>query len=312
MTMPTSERQPNRRKEHLTDAQLNELVDGTLVGRELDTAREHLASCPECDERYRTLLATVSALRHAPSVMPRRSFQLTPEQARLSEKKPGWLDRLADRLLPGVPAIKAATIAVALLLVSVTAFDVLTNQSGQDDPVSETSVMREADLPAPTGAFEQAAATEPPLLEEVSDTAADDGEAASTLQESETDSEIGEAEGALGAAETGGSDAEAPEPADNESFASSAMQEVPPAPAAAMQAPTVAATPTTEATSTASPEPTETPSATATATPAPDDTSSGANLEISRWRIAELGLLMILLWLIVSWVGRSRVGQIDE
>ena len=85
MTMPTDERQPNRRDEHLTDAELNELVDGTLAGRDLDTAQAHLASCAECNEQYQALLATVTGLKQAPGLMPRRSFQLTPEQAKLPD-----------------------------------------------------------------------------------------------------------------------------------------------------------------------------------------------------------------------------------
>lgn len=86
MTMSTSERQLNRRDEHLTDAELNELVDGTLAARDLTRAQTHLDACQECDERYRSLLATVSALKSAPALMPRRSFQLSPEQAKLPAK----------------------------------------------------------------------------------------------------------------------------------------------------------------------------------------------------------------------------------
>ncbi len=131
MTMPPSERQPNRHDEHLTDAELNELVDGTLTGRALERAQAHLASCQECDAHYEALLATVTALKQAPSLMPRRSFQLTPEQAKRPESVPSRFDRFADWIVPGIPVIKLATIAVALLFISVTAFDVLTNQSSQ-------------------------------------------------------------------------------------------------------------------------------------------------------------------------------------
>ena len=309
MTMSTSERQRNRREEHLSDAELNELVDGTLAGRDLESARAHLTGCAECDERYGALLATVSALKQAPSVMPRRSFQLTPEQARLPEKRPSWLDRFAERILPGVPALKAATIAVALLLVSVTAFDVLTNQSGQSDRSSETSVLREADLPVSTVEITQPAATEMPMLGESSEVLPDAAEADTAPQDSETGgSDIGESEPALEAAEPGDSGAAESEAADDASFSSSAMQEAPPAPAAAEQQSTIATSPTVEPTPTSTPEPT----ATATATPATDADGWSAEFQLSWWRIAELGLLMLLIWLGVSWVGRSRVGRLDE
>ncbi len=297
MTMPTSERQPNHRNEHLTDAELNELVDGTLAGRDRERAQAHLAACPECEERYQSMLATVTALKQAPSVMPRRSFQLTPEQAKLPEKQPSWLDRFAERLLPGVPAIKAATIAVALLFISVTAFDVLTDQSGQNDTSPQTSVQREADLPAPAAENTQPATTEMPMLGESSEPPSDTGGSDTAPQESEPDdesaSESDEAE---------------------ESFASSAMQEAPAAPAPAVQQTTVASSPTPEptatSTTTATPEPTVTPSP--TATPASESDGWSAGFTLSWWRIAELGLFMVLIWLVVSWVGRSRVGQLDE
>lgn len=309
MTMSTSERKPNRREEHLSDAELNELVDGTLAGRDLESARAHLTACAECDERYRTLLATVSALKQAPSLMPRRSFQLTPEQARLPEKQPSWLDRFAERILPGVPALKAATIAVALLLVSVTAFDVLTNQSGQSDRSSETSVLREADLPVPTVEITQPAATEMPMLGESNEVLPDAAEADTAPQDSVTGgSDMGESESALEAAEPSNSGAAESEAADDESFTSSAMQEAPPAPAAAEQQPTFAASPTVEPTPTSAPEPT----APATASPATDADGWSAELQLSWWRIAELGLVILLIWLGVSWVGRSRVGRLDE
>lgn len=293
MTMPTSERKPNRREEHLSDAELNELVDGTLAGRELQRAQAHLDSCPECEERYQTLLATVSALKQAPSVMPRRSFQLTPEQAKLPEKKPSWLDRFSERLLPGVPAIKAATIAVALLFISVTAFDVLTNQSGKNDMSPQTSVQREADLPAPAVQDQQPALTEVPELEEAGESVSDTSVADTAIQESET----------------GGADVESAPDAADESFIGSAMQEAPPA---AANQPAIAASPTPEPTVT--PTPTAIPSPTATATATPTSGSDGwrAEVTLSWWRIAELGLLMVLIWLIVSWIGRSRVGSLDE
>lgn len=294
MTMSTSERQPNRREDHLTDAELNELVDGTLAGRDLDRARAHLADCQECDARYRTLQATVSALREAPSVMPRRTFQLTPEQAKLPEKKPSWLDRFAERLLPGVPAIKVATVAVALLLVSVTAFDVLTNQTEQSDSLPQTSVQREADVPAPENT--QPALTDIPVLEASDETISEASDADTALQESET----------------GGAQSESDAAADD-AFVGSAMQEAPPAPAAAVEQPTFEASPTPEPTATPSPTATPEPTITPTATPTPEeDDSWRAEITVSWWRIAELGLLLLLVWLVVSWVGRSRVGRLDE
>ena len=296
MTMPSSDRQPNRRDEHLTDAELNELVDGGLTGRDLERAQAHLASCQECDERYQTLLATVAALKQAPSLMPRRSFQLTPEQAKLPDPVPSRFDRFADWIVPGIPAIKLATIAVALLFFSVTAFDVLTNQSGQDDLNQSSSVQREADLPAPAAENPLPASTEAIILGESND---------SISGASDTDIALQESESTGGAAE--------PEAA-SDSVSSSAIQEAPAAPAAAFEQPGLAASPSAESTATpaatVAPGPIASPSASPPSGPASERGNDGFNL--SWWRIAELGLLMILVWLLVSWIGRARVGNIDE
>lgn len=287
--MPTDQTLPKRRDDHLTDVELNELVDGTLSGRDLERVNAHLTTCQECDERLQTLRAVVFAMQQAPSLLPRRSFQLTPDQAKLPEKTPSWIDRFAERILPGVPAIKLATIAVALLLVSVTAFDVLTDQSGQGDMSLQPQVMREADLPAPEQA--QPAATEIPMVGESSDSVP------------AADSDSANEESATG----GGADSAADTESADESFTSSAMQEVPPAPAAAIEQAEVAS-PTSEPTATSL----STATVTATATPTPDETGWSAELKLSWWRIAELGLLMILVWLIVSWVGRRNVESLDD
>ncbi len=296
MTMPSSEHQSNRRDEHLTDAELNELVDGTLAGRELNRAQAHLDSCQDCDARYRALLATVTALKQAPSLMPRRSFQLTPEQAKRPDPVPSRIDRFADWIVPGIPVIKLATIAVALLFISVTAFDVLTNQSGQDDINQSTALQRDSDLPAPAVQNAQSEATEAPIP----------GDSNASI------SDAGKAETALEANDAAGGAVDSDTASD--SVSSSAMQEAPAAPAAAIEQPGLFASPTVASTPTptlpATVEPIPTPSAEATPIAGPKDRSGG--LALSSWRIAELGLLMVLIWLLVSWIGRSRVGQPDE
>jgi anti-sigma factor RsiW len=285
MTMPPSERQPNRRDQHLTDTELNELVDGTLPASEAAAARAHLATCAECDERYRTLHATVSALRHSPSLMPRRSFQLTPEQAKLPQKAPSWLDRFAQRIVPGIPALRAATLAAALLLISVTAIDVITHRNGSSDQVPVTQMRLPVETAPPAGGVNQAAepaqveSTEAPLLGETNDSIS----SASTTGGTEAnETESGPPQGALGAA------------------ASSAA----PAPDSV---PTFGATEVLPAMLEPEATPSPSPLATASPVPAPETEESSGGASISRWRIAELALLLLLLWLIVSWVGRSRV-----
>lgn len=308
MTMPPSERRHQRSEEHLTDAELNELVDGTLPPRESDRAQTHLATCAKCDERYRTLLATVSALRSAPSVMPRRSFQLTPEQAKLPAKKPSWFDRFSEWIVPGVPAIRAATLAVALLLLSVAAIDVLTHRSDTSENAgpavlrqvepTQQSIPAQQDNTAPTMDF---APQEPG---EVSGGAAPTDESGPMVSNAMQPDDSAESE-TDGSADTGESDINA---------------EAPPAPAA-MAPPQESSGPLLGAsesmvelapkasptvTATASPIPA---SPTVAPSPVPTERPSGNGGSISRWRIAEFGLILLLIWLGVTWLGRTRMND---
>lgn len=323
MTMPPSERQQRRYEEHLTDAELNELVDGTLAANEAERAQTHLASCADCEERYRTLLATVSALKSAPSLMPRRSFQLTPEQAKLPEKQPSWFDRFSEWIMPGVPALRAATLAMALLLLSVTAIDVLTHRSDNGENAGQV-VMRQAEptqaaIPAqannglPTsGASIQESETDVALGSQPE--AASGGAAAPTeasgpmVSGAMAPSDAAESE-ANSAADTGSADTNAEAPA----APAAAMPPAVPSPGALLGAsesmaesapvasPAEATTPV--ATATASPS-----AATAVASPTPAEQTDGGRVSVSRWRIAEFGLLLLLVWLGVTWFGRSHTG----
>lgn len=347
MTMPANDRQKQRPEEHLTDAQLNELVDATLSTSESERAQTHLTTCAECDERYRTLLATVSALKTAPSLMPRRSFQLTPQQAKLPEPKVTWIDRFSNWIVPGVPALRAATLAVALLLLSVTAIDVLTNQSNNSENAGPV-VMRQVESTLPTDAHEPpvqangALPTSAPLLQESGET----GSNASTGGAPEpSDGAEGALGGAIAPAETS---EEAPSSAPESSNAPSSAQDTtadeeiassdesdaavaPAAPAAAMPPQSVGESTSEEpplmaeaplpASPAASPLPTPSPSPSATASPVPaiatpeatpastEQTSGGSENRISRWRIAEFALLLIFIWLAVTWFGRTRLPE---
>ncbi len=268
MTMADSTH-PTRRDDHLSDAELNELVDGTLSGRESERAHAHLEGCADCDERYRTLLATVSALRNAPSLMPRRTFQLSPEQARRPEPPPGRFDRFSEWIVPGASVIRTATLVVALLLLSVTAIDLITHRGGNQEsagPVFMQESGTQLQSTAPTDSEPPAAA---PMLGEAEFSATDvpSEESAPVLRAAESASDTAESSpGALAAM----------------------------APASMESASPIA---------TASP---------GSATPVPDTGEPQEGGAISRWRIVELGLLMLLLWLGVSWIGRTRVGNHSE
>lgn len=310
MTMPSSERQNRRYEEHLTDAELNDLLDGTLATSELDRAQRHLASCADCEERYRTLQATVHALQSAPSLLPRRSFQLSPEQAKLAPKKPTLLDRFSEWIVPGVPAIRAATLAIALLLLSVTAIDVITHRSSVQESAGPVAMQQTADQgQAPAVQANNAVATSAPSLQE-SETEPSTG--SSAVQRTENDAAGGAS--APESAQENASDSAL----DSSSVSSAGEAPQAPAPASAVEptqeimlgaAPSLSeapASPTIALAATASPVP---PAATPQATPTPASTTAGSGGSISPWRIAELGLLMLLIWLGVSWFGRTRMPE---
>jgi hypothetical protein len=70
------------------------------------------------------------------------------------------------------------------------------------------------------------------------------------------------------------------------------------------------ASPTVAPTETATPVPTATASpAPPSPSPTPAERASGNGASISRWRVAEFGLLLLLVWLGVTWFGRTRVGN---
>ncbi len=318
MTMPPSERRHRRSEEHLTDAELNELVDGTLAAQDVAHAEEHLASCADCDERYRTLQATILMLRSAPSVMPRRSFQLTPEQAKIPAKAPSWLDRFSEWIVPGVPAIRAATLAVALLLLSVTAIDVLTHRNGTTEQAGP-AVMRQAEptQPAAPAQANQRVTTAIPAEQEtgsgVTSVEQPGGAADSAAAQTETSGPM--VSSALQSSDTSETDSAAAPDQTEENMGA----EIPP-PAAAMPqeepsqmpasmaevAPEASLTVAASESATPSPVP-ATPPAAATATPG--EHADGNTMTVSRWRIAEFGLLLLLVWLGVTWFGRTRVGD---
>src|SRR4051794_23733872 len=110
---------------HLSLETLSAYSDNQLPAAELAAATVHLASCTICQEELRSLQVTSTLLRNLAEPQTKKTFQLGPEYATVSQGgKVGWI----DRLLRGMPALRTATAAVAMLLVVVIAGDVLTNR----------------------------------------------------------------------------------------------------------------------------------------------------------------------------------------
>lgn len=105
---------------HLDLDALSALVDGALPPAEAAAARGHLTGCAACAADLGELRATVALLREMPRYRPRRSFVLGQEYATNPALRP-VVDEGADaggtlRFLPNPAVLRVATLAVAALL----------------------------------------------------------------------------------------------------------------------------------------------------------------------------------------------------
>ncbi len=158
---------------HLDLDALSAAIDGTLPPSDAAAARAHLAACPDCRRDEAELRATVDLLRNLPQYEPSRSFVLGPEHARGRSAGSAWRPAAAtatptlpssrpspaapeataageahawgSRLLPGIRVLQVATAVVALLLVLVTAGDLM---SPDPDPVPVMAPQGFAAMPA--------------------------------------------------------------------------------------------------------------------------------------------------------------------
>lgn len=298
------------RNPHLTDDQLTMVVDRDAASGEWTAAQGHLADCARCRADVAQLRATRDLLRALPPPRSRRSFRLTEAEARAAT--PRW--RSWGRiLLPGMAGLRVATATVALLLLAVTATDVLTNRdqdSGEtarsSQPVSSPNAgqaFAQSTAPPPTAAMVQAAVvrTVPPVP-----TQAVAARAPAAPQAAKANS-AGDSSGTTGApAETAAegmphSATSSPIPAGDASGSGSSFS------AAAAAAPETQGTATVPA---STPEPATPVPIPATPPPGTPAASAAAKLAVqtgdagvSRWRVAELGLLLLLGWLLVSQAG---------
>jgi hypothetical protein len=289
---------------HLTGDELNRYLDHDLSPAERAQAEAHLSTCPECRATLGDMQVLASLLQELPEIRPPRSFQLGPEHVR----QPSFWSRLGAMLMPMLPAMRAATVALALMLGGVTAFRVI-DESPTSGPVSEqaadlsftpTSSSLSVQMPAV-----QEPTTAPTSAEESAPNAAEPNEAPANKSS-------GASGGAGAPAESGPGNKQAPA---NRSAGSTEMQ-LPghPGPssaaddssAAASSGPannTVmiavdAASPTASPTATVSPTASPTATATATATPSPTPTpapAARATSEDDSWLGWVQGVLAVLL-----------------
>lgn len=283
--LPEAEADETLRAQHLDLDALSAYLDGALEPGEMAAARAHLATCPECAQDLAEMRATVALLQGLPQYAPRRSFQLGPEHARgaegatarVSRGLEGWF----ERLLPWFPTLRIATVAVAVLLVAVIAGDLVTNRGSESSGPAQTGrIMADAtdsgaELPAPAPAMEV------PPIEEDAESAQDVAPRSAAFQP--TMSVFAESEPlATGESITFGA-RDALTGTDSAVPASLEVDE------AGEDASRLVASPT------------------APATAAPEEPEPAAGP--SGWRLAQVGLGLALVWLIVSLVGLNRIRR---
>jgi len=120
--------------DHLSDEQLNRYLDGDLGAAERAEVRTHLVACASCLEKLGDLRVINHILRQTTPVAVPRSFQLGAEYARRPASA-GW----AARLLPLLPAMRAATLVLLLAFGSVSAYRIARDEP-DTGPDSEQAV----------------------------------------------------------------------------------------------------------------------------------------------------------------------------
>jgi hypothetical protein len=261
---------------HLSAGTLSAYVDGMLRPNQRAAADLHLQACAACRRDLADLRTTVDLLHALPEHRPQRSFQLSPEQ---TDRSTSWF----SKLFAGFPTVQVAAVAVSVLLVIVIAGDLLTHEGNQGQvqmavqaPSTVNSAMRsnaqESDNVQPQlGA--KPASTNPPAAISAARQAEPTGAVESAAQRP-PNAAAGAPPPAGGAAGNGAAESEGVTP--------------PTASPAATPPLIVAPAPTVQ--------PTEVANSQSTGTSHP-----------SWWRITEIALAIILLWLIVSTIGLRRI-----
>jgi hypothetical protein len=275
---------------HLNLETLNAFADNQLSTAEREWASAHLVSCEVCRGELQSLQATTALMKTLPDPQPARSFQLGPEYAAGKDaEKTSWI----ERLLRGMPALRTATAAIAMLLVVVIAGDVLTNRNNGTTEraapavVQTTSTSARAVAPA-TSTAEASSLFQAPLTEGQSAEPTQAPPSAAQQKESTTESNS--------AADAAVANTEAAAEKDQiQAAGAAAPQEEPASPPPP--------NPTATAQPTATIAPTSTPEPTATSTPVPPSSAGTSNNDERNWRIVEVALVLILAWLVVTWIG---------
>jgi hypothetical protein len=257
----------------------------------------HLAGCERCRRALAGLRVVVSQLQALPSPAPSRSFRLTPAMVPLRVVVPDpWFIRFQ-------PGLRRLTAVAALLLVMVVSADLVSHE------IPRESARRETPTPALTTGASSVATASGGGAEKSASSAA---QSAADSAAAPSATNVGNASGAV-SGRSAGSAASPAAAAAMPQMSSTGPSSTPAAaqPGAASAASAATALPTVAPT--LSPEPTAapaTPFANAAAPPTgraqagPSSTASHAV-----WRLIELGLFVVTLWLLVAATVLPRIGR---
>jgi len=278
---------------HLDLDLLNAYLGEELPPADRAAAAGHLGACPACRRELAELRATRTLLRGLPHYAPRRSLRLGPEHARPGQAASAGLGWLA-RLLPALPVLRAATAAVAVCLLLVTAGGLLADREAEPAPAAVGGPAAEQGAPA-TGAGGAGGGVTAPAVEVPA-------EAPAARQREAADEPAGPV---LTADEESQSGADDREPAAGDGAAE------PAAPEAVVEATAAVGFPAPAAQAPAAPPGAAPAGGAAAPTPAPESAqqegAASPGRAVSGWRRAQIGFGLLLVPLLVALVAAEAV-----
>lgn len=125
-TDPSGENTLSAGTRHLDLETLCALADGSLPAAQRGQAMQHVSACPACGRDYREIAATVVLLRRLPTYQPRKSFLVTPADARMHPQTlAGAPGGGLSRWIPSQQILRISAVVVGLVLCIVFAGDLM-------------------------------------------------------------------------------------------------------------------------------------------------------------------------------------------
>lgn len=103
---------------HLTETEINELLDNALSMSAASAKRSHLADCPECSKAFKTHERLRAALSTTPSFEPSAKFRAKVLESVEQEQAVNPLQRFLDLVQDWAVPAAMSTVAASLLVLS--------------------------------------------------------------------------------------------------------------------------------------------------------------------------------------------------